>query len=68
MQDHPMRILAGSASKELGARIAMNYGTPLCATKHTVFSDGEFRVSIEEADEYAGIVRVISYLTTSNIM
>ena len=30
MNDSPIRILAGSASKELGARIAMGYGEPLC--------------------------------------
>ena len=43
-----MRIMAGSASQELGARIAMAYGIPMCATTHTKFLDGEFRVSIEE--------------------
>ena len=48
MHDSSTRILAGSASQELGSRIAMGYGEPLCAVKHTVFSDGEFRVSIEE--------------------
>jgi ribose-phosphate pyrophosphokinase len=66
MQDHPMRILAGSASKELGARIAMAYGTPLCATKHTVFSDGEFRVSIEETVRGKEVVIVQSTFPPSD--
>ena len=61
-----MRILAGSASKELGARIAMNYGTPLCATKHTVFSDGEFRVSIEETVRGKEVVIVQSTFPPSD--
>ena len=66
MQDHPMRILAGSASQELGARIAMAYGVPLCATKHTVFSDGEFRVSIEETVRGKEVVIVQSTFPPSD--
>jgi ribose-phosphate pyrophosphokinase len=43
-----LRILAGSASHELGARIAASYGAELVPVNTTRFSDGEFQVSIEE--------------------
>ena len=69
MNDSPIRILAGSTSKELGARIAMGYGTPLAEVKHTVFSDGEFRVSIEETVRGKEVVIVQStYPPTDNLL
>jgi ribose-phosphate pyrophosphokinase len=43
-----LRILAGSASHDLGARIAAAYGAELVPVNTTRFSDGEFQVSIEE--------------------
>ncbi|MDG2425557.1 MAG: ribose-phosphate pyrophosphokinase [Flavobacteriales bacterium] len=48
MYDNSIRILAGSASKELGQRIADSFGAPLGDVVRTNFSDGEFRVTIEE--------------------
>ena len=66
MQDSPLRILAGSASLDLGGRIATEYGTPLCAVKHTVFSDGEFRVSIEETVRGKEVVIVQSTFPPSD--
>ena len=69
MNDSPIRILAGSASKDLGARIAMGYGTPLAEVKHTVFSDGEFRVSIEETVRGKEVVIVQStFPPTDNLL
>ena len=66
MHDSPIRILAGSASQHLGSRIAMGYGEPLCAVKHTVFSDGEFRVSIEETVRGKEVVIVQSTFPPSD--
>ena len=66
MHDSPIRILAGSASQDLGSRIAMGYGEPLCAVKHTVFSDGEFRVSIEETVRGKEVVIVQSTFPPSD--
>ena len=69
MLDDSLRILAGSASKELGGRIAMGYGVPLCETTHTVFSDGEFRVSIEETVRGKEVVIVQStFPPTDNLL
>lgn len=66
MHDSPIRILAGSASQDLGSRIAMGYGEPLCNVKHTVFSDGEFRVSIEETVRGKEVVIVQSTFPPSD--
>ena len=66
MHDSPLRILAGSASQDLGSRIAMGYGEPLCNVKHTVFSDGEFRVSIEETVRGKEVVIVQSTFPPSD--
>ena len=66
MHDSPIRILAGSASQDLGSRIAMGYGEPLCTVKHTVFSDGEFRVSIEETVRGKEVVIVQSTFPPSD--
>ena len=66
MHDSPIRILAGSASQDLGSRIAMGYGDPLCTVKHTVFSDGEFRVSIEETVRGKEVVIVQSTFPPSD--
>ena len=66
MHDSPIRILAGSASQDLGSRIAMGYGEPLCNVKHTVFSDGEFRVSIEETVRGKEVVIVQSIFPPSD--
>ena len=66
MHDSPLRILAGSASQDLGSRVAMGYGEPLCNVKHTVFSDGEFRVSIEETVRGKEVVIVQSTFPPSD--
>jgi len=66
MHDSPIRILAGSASQDLGSRIAMGYGEPLCNVKHTIFSDGEFRVSIEETVRGKEVVIVQSTFPPSD--
>ena len=66
MHDSPLRMLAGSASQDLGSRIAMGYGEPLCNVKHTVFSDGEFRVSIEETVRGKEVVIVQSTFPPSD--
>lgn len=44
-----VKIFAGSASENLGNRIARAYGQELGNVKHSKFSDGEFQISYEES-------------------
>lgn len=44
-----VKIFAGSASENLGKKIAQAFGQELGDVKHQVFSDGEFQVSYEES-------------------
>lgn len=44
-----VKIFAGSASENLGSRIARAYGQELGNVKHSKFSDGEFQISYEES-------------------
>lgn len=43
-----IKICAGRASRELGEKIAANYGVPLANVNILEFSDGEFQPSFEE--------------------
>ncbi|HKL39905.1 MAG TPA: ribose-phosphate diphosphokinase, partial [Cryomorphaceae bacterium] len=44
-----VKIFAGSASEDLGTRIARAYGQELGNLKMSKFSDGEFQISYEES-------------------
>ena len=43
-----MKIFAGTASQDLGQKIATAFGVPLGDVSFQKFSDGEFQISIEE--------------------
>ena len=64
-----LKIMACSASKEYGEKVAKSFGTKLVPVKTTRFSDGEFSVSIEETirgDEVAIIQS--TFPPTDNLM
>lgn len=44
-----VKIFSGSASQNLGAKIAHAYGQELGNVRHSKFSDGEFQISYEES-------------------
>jgi ribose-phosphate pyrophosphokinase len=48
LQFNPVKLFAGSGSKELAHKIAANYGKPLGNVTLSRFSDGEFQPSYDE--------------------
>jgi ribose-phosphate pyrophosphokinase len=48
LQFNPVKLFAGSGSKDLALKIAENYGKPLGASTLSRFSDGEFQPSFDE--------------------
>lgn len=54
-----MKIFAGSASEELGARVARQLKTPLSKIEHHIFPDGEQRIMVEEnvVDEHTIVIQ-----------
>lgn len=64
-----VKIFAGSASENLGSKIAHAYGQELGNVKLSKFSDGEFQVSYEESIRGKDVFIILSTMPpTDNLM
>jgi len=61
-----VKIFAGSASEDLGTRIARAYGQELGNLKMSKFSDGEFQISYEESIRGNDVFIIQSTFPTSD--
>ena len=69
LQFNPVKIFAGSGTKDLAKKIADAYGKPLGSVTLSRFSDGEFQPSFDESIRGCDVFLVQStYQPSDNLM
>ena len=69
LQFNPVKLFAGSGTKELALKIAENYGRPLGGVTLSRFSDGEFQPSYDETVRGCDVFLIQStYQPSDNLM
>ena len=69
LQFNPVKIFAGSGTKDLAKQIAEAYGKPLGSVTLSRFSDGEFQPSFDESIRGSDVFLVQStYQPSDNLM
>ena len=69
LQFNPVKLFAGTGSKELALKIAKNYGKPLGESTLSRFSDGEFQPSYDETVRGCDVFIIQStYQPNDNLM
>jgi len=69
LQFNPVKLFAGSGTKELALKIAENYGRPLGGVTLSRFSDGEFQPSYDESVRGCDVFLIQStYQPSDNLM
>jgi len=69
LQFNPVKIFAGSGTKDLAGKIAEEYGKPLGNVTLSKFSDGEFQPSFDESVRGCDVFLVQStYQPSDNLM
>lgn len=69
LQFNPVKLFAGSGTKELAQKIAENYGRPLGGVTLSRFSDGEFQPSYDESVRGSDVFLIQStYQPSDNLM
>ncbi|WP_432710549.1 ribose-phosphate pyrophosphokinase [Pedobacter sp.] len=69
LQFNPVKLFAGTGSKELALKIAENYGKPLGESTLSRFSDGEFQPSYDETVRGCDVFIIQStYQPNDNLM
>jgi len=69
LQFNPVKLFAGSGTKELAQKIAESYGRPLGGVTLSRFSDGEFQPSYDESVRGSDVFLIQStYQPSDNLM
>ena len=69
LQFNPVKLFAGSGTKDLANKIAENYGKPLGSVTLSKFSDGEFQPSYDETVRGCDVFIIQStYQPSDNLM